>query len=63
MIWALFIKQKYIIKMEIKTSKTYKGTRIVFGETARNKRRLLNQMIDVRILWLSRNDDPSYSTN
>lgn len=47
MIWALFIKQKYIIKMEIKTSKTYKGTRIVFGETARNKRRLLNQMIEV----------------
>lgn len=33
--------------MEIKTSKTYKGTRIVFGETARNKRRLLNQMIEV----------------
>jgi histidyl-tRNA synthetase len=33
--------------MEIKTSKTYKGTRIVFGETARNKRRLLNQMIDI----------------
>ena len=33
--------------MEIKTSKTYKVTRIVFGETARNKRRLLNQMIEV----------------
>lgn len=33
--------------MEIKTSKTYKGTRIVFGETARNKRRLLNQMIEI----------------
>jgi histidyl-tRNA synthetase len=33
--------------MELKTSKTYKGTRIVFGETARNKRRLLNQMIDI----------------
>ena len=33
--------------MEIKTSKTYKGTRIVFGETARNKRKLLNQMIEV----------------
>jgi len=33
--------------MEIKTSKTYKGTRIVFGEIARNKRRLLNQMIEV----------------
>ena len=25
----------------------YKGTRIVFGETARNKRRLLNQMIEI----------------
>jgi histidyl-tRNA synthetase len=46
MIWAFLLK-KYIIKMEIKTSKTYKGTRIVFGETARNKRRLLNQMIDI----------------
>jgi histidyl-tRNA synthetase len=33
--------------MEIKTSKTYKGTRIVFGETAKNKRRLLNQMIEI----------------
>ena len=33
--------------MEIKTSKTYKGTRIIFGEIARNKRRLLNQMIEV----------------
>lgn len=33
--------------MELKTSKTYKGTRIVFGETARNKRRLLNQMIEI----------------
>lgn len=33
--------------MEIKTSKTYKGTRIIFGEIARNKRRLLNQMIEI----------------
>jgi histidyl-tRNA synthetase len=33
--------------MELKTSKTYKGTRIIFGDTARNKRRLLNQMIEV----------------
>jgi histidyl-tRNA synthetase len=47
MIWAFLLNKKYIIKMEIKTSKTYKGTRIVFGETARNKRRLLNQMIDI----------------
>ena len=47
MIWAYLLNKKYIIKMEIKTSKTYKGTRIVFGETARNKRRLLNQMIEV----------------
>lgn len=46
MIWAFLLK-KYIIKMEIKTSKTYKGTRIVFGETARNKRRLLNRMIEI----------------
>ena len=47
MIWAYLFNEKYIIKMEIKTSKTYKGTRIVFGETARNKRRLLNQMIEI----------------
>ena len=47
MIWAYLLNKKYIIKMEIKTSKTYKGTRIVFGETARNKRKLLNQMIEV----------------
>ena len=47
MIWAYLFNKKYIIKMEIKTSKTYKGTRIVFGETARNKRRLLNQMIEI----------------
>jgi histidyl-tRNA synthetase len=47
MIWAFLLNKKYIIKMEIKTSKTYKGTRIVFGETARNKRRLLNQMIEI----------------
>jgi histidyl-tRNA synthetase len=47
-IWALFInKKKYIIKMEIKTSKTYKGTRIIFGETAKTKRTLLNKMIEV----------------
>jgi histidyl-tRNA synthetase len=47
MIWAFLLNKKYTIKMEIKTSKTYKGTRIVFGETARNKRRLLNQMIEI----------------
>jgi histidyl-tRNA synthetase len=48
MIWAYLLKIKNILlKMEIKTSKTYKGTRIVFGETARNKRRLLNQMIEI----------------
>ncbi len=47
MIWAYLLKLKKYIKMELKTSKTYKGTRIVFGETARNKRRLLNQMIDI----------------
>lgn len=47
MIWAYLLNKNYIIKMEIKTSKTYKGTRIVFGETARNKRRLLNQMIEI----------------
>ena len=33
--------------MEIKTSKTYKGTRIIFGETAKTKRTLLNKMIEV----------------
>lgn len=33
--------------MEIKTEKTYKGTRILFAQSARNKRRLLNDMIDI----------------
>lgn len=33
--------------MEIKGSKTYKGTRILFADSARNKRRLLNNMIDI----------------
>ena len=33
--------------MEIKTSKTYKGTRIIFAETAKTKRTLLNKMIEV----------------
>ncbi len=47
MIWAFLLKNKIYYKMEIKTSKTYKGTRIVFGETAKNKRRLLNQMIEI----------------
>ena len=47
MIWAFLLKNKIYYKMEIKTSKTYKGTRIDFGETAKNKRRLLNQMIEI----------------
>ena len=30
--------------MEIKLDSTYKGTRILFGDTARKKRMLINQM-------------------
>jgi histidyl-tRNA synthetase len=33
--------------MEIKLETTYKGTRILFAETARNKRMLINKMIDI----------------
>ena len=33
--------------MEIKTEQTYKGTRILFGDTAKNKRNLLNKMIEI----------------
>ena len=33
--------------MEIKTQNTYKGTRILFGDTAKNKRVLLNKMIEI----------------
>jgi histidyl-tRNA synthetase len=33
--------------MEIKLDSTYKGTRILFSETAKSKRILLNQMIDI----------------
>lgn len=33
--------------MEIKIDSTYKGTRILFGETAKSKRNLLNQMIEI----------------
>lgn len=33
--------------MEIKLESTYKGTRILFGETAKSKRVLLNQMIEI----------------
>jgi histidyl-tRNA synthetase len=33
--------------MEIKTSKTYKGTRILFADSAKNKRVLINKMIEV----------------
>jgi histidyl-tRNA synthetase len=33
--------------MEIKSSNTYKGTRILFAETAKKKRDLLNQMIQI----------------
>lgn len=33
--------------MEIKASNTYKGTRILFTETAKKKRDLLNQMIQI----------------
>lgn len=33
--------------MEIKASNTYKGTRILFAETAKKKRDLLNQMIQI----------------
>jgi len=33
--------------MEIKTSKTYKGTRILFADSAKNKRTLINKMIEV----------------
>ena len=33
--------------MEIKTSKTYKGTRILFADSAKNRRALINKMIEV----------------
>jgi histidyl-tRNA synthetase len=33
--------------MEIKISSTYKGTRMLFAESAKNKRQLINQMIDI----------------
>ena len=33
--------------MEIKLESTYKGTRILFKESAKSKRKLLNKMIDV----------------
>jgi histidyl-tRNA synthetase len=33
--------------MEIKTDKTYKGTRILFAQTAKAKRALINQMIEI----------------
>lgn len=33
--------------MEIKLDTTYKGTRILFAETAKQKRKVLNQMIDI----------------
>jgi histidyl-tRNA synthetase len=33
--------------MEIKLDSTYKGTRILLSETAKNKRFLLNQMIEI----------------
>ena len=33
--------------MEIKINSTYKGTRILFGETAKNKRALINKMIEI----------------
>jgi histidyl-tRNA synthetase len=33
--------------MEIKLQSTYKGTRILFNESAKSKRKLLNNMIDV----------------
>jgi histidyl-tRNA synthetase len=33
--------------MEIKIESTYKGTRILFAETAKQKRQLINQMIDI----------------
>jgi histidyl-tRNA synthetase len=34
-------------KMEIKIESTYKGTRILFSETAKKKRTLINKMIDI----------------
>ena len=33
--------------MEIKTELTYKGTRILFKETSKLKRNLINKMIDI----------------
>lgn len=33
--------------MEIRIDSTYKGTRILFAETAKTKRQLINQMIDI----------------
>lgn len=33
--------------MEIKLKNTYKGTRIIFGETAKKKRTILNKMIEI----------------
>ena len=36
--------------MEIKIESTYKGTRILFSETAKKKRTLINKMIKYRLI-------------
>ena len=36
-----------IMENEIKLSSTYKGTRILFGDAAKEKRKLMNQLIDI----------------
>jgi len=46
-IWVFYFKSKKLNKMEIKVESTYKGTRILFSETAKKKRILINKMIDI----------------
>jgi len=45
--FSFYKKSKKIKVMEIKTELTYKGTRILFKETAKLKRNLINKMIDI----------------
>jgi len=48
-IWVIKLctKKLKLKTMEIKLKNTYKGTRIIFAETAKRKRTILNQMIEV----------------
>jgi len=48
-IWVIKLctKKLKLKTMEIKLKNTYKGTRIIFAETAKRKRTILNQMIEI----------------